>query len=141
MTTIVLDTNVLSELMNAQSARPVEEWMERQSRESLSITTITQAEILYGIAILHEGSRKQNLHQDASALFAESFSGRILPFSQAAAVRYADISSYRRSIGRPIAQLDAQIAAICSVQRAAIATRNVKDFMYCQIDVVNPWQT
>ena len=137
---IVLDTNVLSELMNPKGSKLVTAWADAQPTNSLFTTAVTKAEILYGIAILPEGARKRRLYKTAQALFLESFSNKTLPFGQSAAEHFAVISSHRRSKGSPISQLDAQIAAICLAHQATVATRNVKDFTDCQIDIINPWE-
>lgn len=136
---IVLDTNVLSELMKPSPSKAVQRWVMAQSVSNLFTTTITQAELLYGIHILPQGARKQRLKAAVTELLEEYFAGKILPFGQTAAERFATISAHRRSVGNPISQLDAQIAAICSAYQASIATRNVKDFVDCQIDVIDPW--
>jgi toxin FitB len=135
----VLDTNVLSELMKPQGSRKVKNWVATQPRENLFITSITQAEILYGIAILPDGKRSQALRETAQAMFIEEFVGQILAFEQKAAVCFAEIAANRKKIGKPISQADAQIAAICLANKAEIATRNVDDFADCQIKIVNPW--
>lgn len=135
---IVLDTNVLSELMNTQGSKRVKNWVATQPREKLFITTITQAEILYGIAILPDGKRSQALKETAQAMFIEDFAEKILPFEEKAAVCFAEIAAHRKKIGRPISQADAQIAAICLANNAEIATRNVEDFRECQIKIINP---
>jgi predicted nucleic acid-binding protein len=72
-------------------------------------------------------------------MLEDDFVGRILPFDSAAAVALAEIAATRRQAGRPIAQADAQIAAIARSRGAALATRNVSDFLGCGIKVVNPW--
>lgn len=136
---IILDTNVLSELMKPKKSEKVRNWAVKQSLTTLFITTITQAEILYGIALLPEGKRRSELSQAAHLMFLEDFTGRILPFDQAAAVAFANIASQRRYKGIPISQADAQIAAICYVHAATIATRNVSDFQECGISIINPW--
>jgi toxin FitB len=136
---IVLDTNVLSELMKPQGLRTVKNWVAMQPRENLFITSITQAEILYGIAILPDGKRSQTLRETAQAMFIEDFEGQILAFEERAAVCFAQIAAHRRQIGKPISQADAQIAAICLANNAGIATRNIDDFQDCQIAIVNPW--
>lgn len=135
----VLDTNVLSELMKPQGSRKVKNWVAIQPRENLFITTITQAEILYGIAILPNGKRSQALRETAQAMFIEEFVGKILAFEQISAVCFAEIAANRKKIGKPISQADAQIAAICLANGAAIATRNIDDFIDCQIMLINPW--
>ncbi|BAZ54306.1 PIN domain protein (plasmid) [Nostoc sp. NIES-4103] len=137
---IVLDTNVLSELMKHQGSIVVRNWAAQQPVTSLFTTTITQAEILYGITILPEGKRKYELYQAATLMFAEDFLGRILPFDESAAIACANISAQRRLSGTPISQADAQIAAICYSHNAAIATRNVSDFLGCEIFIINPWE-
>lgn len=111
-----------------------------ESRSSLYITTITQAEILYGIAILPDGTRQQRLQNLAQAMFQEDFLNKILPFSQEAAQYFAIIASDRKGQGKPISQFDAQIAAICRSHQATLATRNTDDFADCGIDIINPWE-
>jgi toxin FitB len=136
---IVLDTNVLSELMKPQGLITVKSWVGAQSRENLYITSITKAEILYGIAILPEGKRSRMLRESAQAMFREDFARQILNFDEQAASCFAEIAAHRQKIGRPLAQADGQIAAICLANNATIATRNVDDFLNCQIEIVNPW--
>lgn len=137
---IILDTNVLSELMKPNKSQAVSNWTKQQPLLSLFTTTITQAEILYGITLLSEGKRRYELSQVAQLMFSEDFYGRILTFDQNAAVAFANIASQRRKNGTPISQADAQIAAICYTHGATIATRNVSDFQGCGINIINPWQ-
>jgi predicted nucleic acid-binding protein len=136
---IVLDTNVLSELMKPQGLITVKSWVGAQSRENLYITSITKAEILYGIAILPDGKRSRMLRESAQAMFREDFARQMLDFDEQAASCFAEIAAHRKKIGKPIAQADGQIAAICLANNATIATRNVDDFLDCQIEIVNPW--
>lgn len=136
---IVLDTNVVSELMNPNGSQTVKTWVDSQPREHLFITTITQAEILYGIAILPEGRRKQKLQNAAQATFSQDFLNRILLFDLESAEHFASIAANRRRQGIPISQFDAQIAAICRANQASLATRNVDDFVHCGIEIINPW--
>ena len=86
---IILDTNVISELMKTQKSAIVREWVAGQPLMSLLTTTITQAEILYGIALLPEGKRREELSQTAQLMFSEDFAGRVLAFDQNAAVAFA----------------------------------------------------
>jgi predicted nucleic acid-binding protein len=107
---------------------------------SLFTTAICEAEILYGLALMPDGRRRVALQNAVAAIFAEDFSGRILAFDSAAAKAFADLAAARRRLGRPIAEFDAQIAAIASAHGAAVATRNVDDFADCGINVINPWE-
>ena len=136
---IVLDTNVLSELIKPAPEAQVLDWVADQPMASVFTTAITQAEILYGLALLPDGRRKAALEKAVVGMFEEDFARRVLLFDGAAAHAYAVVAAERRRAGRPISQFDAQIAAICRSRGADLATRNVSDFTGCGIQVVNPW--
>ncbi len=91
------------------------------------------------IAILPSGKRRDEIYKLANLMFAEDFPDRILAFDQKAAISFAEIASQRRKSGQPISQADAQIAAICYRNNATLATRNVKDFVNCNINIINPF--
>ena len=137
---IILDTNVLSELMRPKPSANVLRWIEKQPERELFTTSITEAEIFYGIEILPKGKRRELLTAAAEAVFAEDFPGRVYGFDSQAARVFSKIMSGRRASGRPISQSDAQIAAIARVARATLATRDVQDFEQCGIDIVDPWR-
>lgn len=137
---IILDTNVLSETMRAQSSHVVLGWLAAQPASRLFTTAIAEAEILLGLALLEAGRRRSALEAAARAMFAEDFAGRILPFDSAAAAEFVDIAAARRRSGRPIAHADAQIAAIARARGASIATRNTADFEGCHLALIDPWQ-
>lgn len=136
---IVLDTNVLSELMRPAPSAIVESWLAAQSMQRLFTTAVTQAEILYGLALLPAGRRRANMTAEAELMFAEDFEGRVLAFDPTAATEYADIAATRRTAGRPISMFDAQIAAIARSREAMLATRNIADFEDCGLTLINPW--
>jgi toxin FitB len=136
---IVLDTNVLSELVRPRPARGVVEWVDRIESSELMITAVTAAELRVGIAQLPNGQRKIRISGQVEALIAETFVGYVLPFDVISSEHYADIVAMRRSAGRPISALDAQIAAICRQHSAMLATRNIQDFAGTGVDVVDPW--
>lgn len=137
---IVLDTNVLSELMKPVPSARVVEWMAAQPGPTLHTTSITQAEILHGLALLPRGRRRVAFEAAATSMFADDFGGRILGFGTDAAPRYAQIASDRRRAGRPISHFDAQIAAIAQLAGGTLATRNLADFEGCGITVIDPWK-
>ena len=136
---IVLDTNVVSELMKATPRSEVLAWAKGQARNTLFITTITEAEIRAGIAVLPEGRRRRDLAAAAEHVLDFSFAGRILPFDSAASHAYGSIVADRRAVGRPISTQDCLIAAIARAHGAGIATRNVSDFESCGVEITNPW--
>ena len=137
---IVLDTNVVSEFMRVDPQAEVLAWLDDQPTRTLFVTTITEAEILTGIALLPEGRRRRGLKAAAERLFGLLFDERILSFDSSAAHAYASIASARRTSGNPISQADCQIAAIARSKGASVATRDVRGFQDCGIEVVNPWQ-
>ena len=114
-------------------------WLAAQQPDGLFTTTITQAEILLGLALMPHGRRSKSHAQLAHEILNLDFAGRILPFDSQAAETYAIIASERRNRGRPIATFDAQIASIARSHNAELATRNVADFDACGVKVVNPW--
>jgi toxin FitB len=136
---IVLDTNVLSELLRAAPEPQVMEWLNEQPRASIFTTTITRAEILYGIRVLPRGKRRDTLWDAAMDIFDTDLDGHVLPFDSVAADAFADISAARRAAGRPITQFDAQIAGITRSRGAKLATRNMGDFDGCGFEVIDPW--
>ena len=136
---IILDTNVVSELMRPAPWPAIQKWLAKYSADDLYSTNVTLAEILYGIELLSPGKRKSELLAGAERLFKVVLARRILPFEEAAARQFSSIAAERRGRGRPIAEFDAQIAAIASVHDATLATRNTSDFEGCGIRLVNPW--
>ena len=138
---IVLDTNVLSELMRPDPHSAVFSWVAAQPRASLYTTSLNRAEILYGIATLPVGRRKEALTAAANLMFQEDLAGRILSFDGDGAIHYARLVTARRDAGAPIEAFDALIAATTLAAGAAIATRDVGGFTGCGLSVVNPWET
>jgi predicted nucleic acid-binding protein len=136
---IILDTNVLSETLRPTPSARVLEWMRSEPASALFTTAITESELLYGIALLPEGRRRQSLESVVDLIFAEDLAGRVLPFDSAAAREFADIAASRRRAGRPISEADARIAAIARSRGGALATRNVGDFVGCRLELIDPW--
>ena len=75
----------------------------------------------------------------ARPMFEVDLAGRVLPFDTEAALAYPEIAAGRKQGGKPISQIDAQIAAIVRSRGARLATRNVRDFAECGITIVDPW--
>ena len=135
----VFDTNVVSELMREGGSTRVRGWVDRQLSSSLYTTTITEAEILAGIAYLPDGERRRSLSGAAERAFGVMFAGRVLPFDREAAQAYASIAAARRAVGHPISHADCQIAAIARSVGASVVTRDSDGFQGCGVDVINPW--
>jgi len=136
----LLDTNVISELMKATPAPSVLAWMSLQPPDDLFISTISMAEILFGIELLPKGKRRDGLLQEAEITFGRDFAGRVLVFDEPAARMFGSIVAARRIHGRPIGIADGQIAAIASCHHASLATRDTDAFEGCGLRLVNPWK-
>ncbi len=136
---IIVDTNVISELLRPTPAPQVEAWLAAQEGASIHFTTIGEAELRHGVALLPAGKRRTALARAVESILEEDFRGRILPFDREAARCYAAIAVERRAAGRPISQFDCQIAAIARARAAAVATRNTGDFSGCGVRLIDPW--
>jgi len=104
------------------------------------LTTITIGEIGYGLEILPKGRRRLQLEQGFEQILSEAFTGRILAFGEEAARHYGAMMGRCREMARPLSILDGQIASIARAQGSAVASRNVKHFSECGVDVINPFE-
>jgi predicted nucleic acid-binding protein len=135
---IILDTNVVSELMRPEPDARVRQWVNGRRADELGTTAITMAKIRHGIERLPDGRRKEGLLSAATDLFA-AFGDLVQPFDALAASWFGPVMVRRAGLGLPIEGFDAQIAAICWAREAALATRNVKDFLETGVDIIDPW--
>ena len=137
--TVLLDTNVVSELLRPSPNPAVEGWVAGRQAADLHFSAVSEAELRYGVALLPAGRRRDALALAVEAILREDFEDRVLPFDSEAAREYADIAASRRTAGRPVAPDDCQIAAIARSRDLTIATRNVRDFADMEIELVDPW--
>jgi predicted nucleic acid-binding protein len=136
---ILLDTNVLSEAMAPRPAPEVMAWINSQKNDELWTCTIVVAEVLSGLDLMPDSSHQRQLREKADILFSKLFAGRILDLDIKAAQIYGTVLRIRKSMGRPIDEMDALIAATALAHGATLATRNTPDFEHCGIRLVNPW--
>jgi toxin FitB len=139
---LLLDTNVLSELMRPWPDASVLAWFASQRTQTkFMIASVTQAEILLGIALLPAGKKRTSLATLAQEMFSQEFHGLTLPFDEHSAPLYATFVSGRSRMGQPIAVEDAQIAAVATHHSLPLVTHNTKDFLNLPgLTIVNPWQ-
>lgn len=136
---ILLDTNVLSALMQQAPDAQVVAWLDDQPADSIWLSSITLFEARYGLALLPDGQRKNALAQRFEAIVHDDLQHRVLFFDINAAQQAAQLAAERKTRGRPVDMRDTFIAGIALAQRAAIATRNVKHFDDLSVPVINPW--
>ncbi|HEV2562719.1 MAG TPA: type II toxin-antitoxin system VapC family toxin [Rhizomicrobium sp.] len=136
---IIIDTNVISMLMERVFEPRALAWFDNQPSQSLWTTTISVMEVRYGLELKPPGRRRNSLEAAFSRVLSEDLEGRVLDFDQVAAEHAGTISARRRSAGRPIEVRDAQIAGIATARGAILATRNTRDFHGLDIEIVSPW--
>jgi predicted nucleic acid-binding protein len=136
---IIIDTNVISEVLRPSPSDVVLRWLSAQQDTAVFTTTVTLAELLYGIEALPQGKRRDRLGSALERVFAEGLQHRVLAFDEDAAHAFPSIVITRQRSGRPIVPLDAMIASIAKSRGCAVATRNIRDFENCGVRVVNPW--
>ena len=137
---ILLDTNIVSEMMKVSPSEKVVIWLDSQEVSQLFISTVTIAEIAYGINALPEGVKRSSIEKAFFKTIENGFKHRVLPFGEAAAHAYGKLMGERKSLGRPMSILDGQIAAIALSEDAIVATRNTRDFLDCELELVNPFR-
>jgi predicted nucleic acid-binding protein len=135
---IVLDTNVVSETMKPQPSAAVTSWMDRQTVETLYLTTPTAAELLFGVAAMPSGPRREKLAENLDAQLA-MYEGRILAFDADAARQYARLAAMARKLGRGLPLPDGYIAAIAAAHGFAVATRDAAPFRAVGLRIIDPW--
>ncbi len=136
---ILVDTNVVSEPLKTRGDPRVVAWLDRQKAETLYISTISIAEILFGVAALPAGRRRNRFAESFEREVARLFEGRILSFDLAAARAYASLMSGARARGLSISIADGQIAAIAAANGFSVATRDEAPFRAGGLNTVNPW--
>jgi predicted nucleic acid-binding protein len=136
---IVLDTNVVSEAMKPEPHPNVRAWLNAQPYETLYLSSVTLAEMLFGIGTLPTGKRKEMLNEALNGLI-ELFEGRILSFDIAASRQYADLAVTARAAGRGFPVPDGYIAAIAVSQGFKVASRDTAPFDAASVSVINPWE-
>lgn len=135
---ILLDTNLISEGMKPEPDGGVQHWLDAQAAETLFLSSVTIAELAFGIGSLPAGRRRDNLGAALDGVMA-LFDGRILPFDTAAAVRYGEIAVRARAAGRGLPTSDGYIAGIAAANGFAVASRDTAPFEAAGLRVINPW--
>ncbi len=136
---IVLDTNVVSELMEDEPAVEVESWFDQTDENALWLTAILIFELKGGLDKMDDGKRKRRFLAAFDSLLRIDFRERVLPLDHDAAMEAARIGAEREKRGRPIDIKDTLIAGIAVSRGAAIATRNVRHFQDLPVNVIDPW--
>jgi len=136
---ILLDTNVVSEAMRPEPHPAVRNWLNEQSAETLYLSSVTLAELLFGIAALPTGQRKNTLESALDGLM-ELFGDRVLSFDLEAARHYAELAVTARTAGLGFPTPDGYIAAIAASRGFIVASRDTGPYQAAGLKVINPWE-
>ena len=137
---IVLDTNVVSEAMKPSAHPAVMDWLNRQAAETLFLSSVTLAELAYGIGALPAGRSNDALADMLERLLLDLFGDRILPFDVSAARCYAQLATKARAAGKGFPTPDGYIAAIACAKGFCVATRDTGPFEAAGVPTINPWE-
>jgi predicted nucleic acid-binding protein len=135
---ILLDTNVVSEAMKPEPDPAIRNWLDEQTAETLYLSSVTVAELMFGIGTLPKGKRKDKLTAALDGVLT-LFADRILPFDMNAACHYADLAVKARAAGRGFPTPDGYIAAIAASHDFAVASRDSSAFTAVGLTVIDPW--
>jgi len=135
---ILLDTNVISEAMKPAPHPAVRDWLDAQAAETLFLSCVTIAELMFDIGVLPASRRKDKLAAVLDSVL-ELFGSRILPFDTGAARRYADLAVRARAAGKGFPTPDGYIAAIADAHGFAVASRDISAFTAAGLKVIDPW--
>lgn len=135
----LLDTNILSELRKTHCEPSVRRWVDARRPGELFLSTVTFAEIRFGIARLPDAARQHELNHWLDAELRPWFGGRILEITEDVILRWREMVERGRKSGHTFSQPDLFIAATADVHELSVATRNENDFASAGVAVVNPW--
>ena len=133
--TCLVDANVLSEATRPQPEPQVVTWLRQHERE-LVVDPVILGELRFGILLLPAGRKRQRLEQ----WFAAGVSRlRCLPWDADTGLRWAELLADLRRSGRAMPVKDSLIAATALTHGLTVATRNVDDFAFVGVRLVNPF--
>ena len=136
MTGYLLDTNVVSELSKPAPETQVIEFL--TANDDLWLPVIVMYELEFGLQILPEGRRREQIRSLQSSLL-EEYEDRIIPIGQREAEMTAIIQADARKAGQTVALADALVAGTARIHDLIVVSRNVRDFSPLSVTVYNPW--
>ena len=136
---IILDTNIVSETAKLKPNPKVIDWLKNLPRQSTFTTAITLMELWSGTLRLPDGKRKMTLEKQTRIATDQIYAGRILPFDLGAAEICGRLLATNWTNGRKTSITNTQIASIALSRGFTLATRNIADFQFAGLRLVNPW--
>jgi toxin FitB len=135
----LLDTNVISELRKKNCDAAVKRWATQQPPQSVYLSSVTLAEIRYGIEKVTDSSFQEELNSWLENVLRPWFSGRILQVDETVFLEWRKLMEVGKKRQHTFSQPDLFIAAIALVHSLCVVTRNTADFLPANVLVLDPW--
>jgi toxin FitB len=135
----LIDTNVLSELRRPRPERKVVAFIAAQPLDSLHVSSVTLAEIRYGIELVDDAARRALLKGWLDNDLRPFFAQRVLEISEDIVYRWRLLVEEGRSVGHTFSQPDLFIAATALQHGLTVVTRNTHDYVRSSTPTFNPW--
>jgi predicted nucleic acid-binding protein len=135
----LLDTNIVSELRKPRPDTKVQAFVAAQPAHLLHLSTITFAEVRYGIERLADAVRRQDLTLWLERTLRPLFSGRTLEVSEDVVLRWRQMLEGGRRRGHTFSQPDLFVAAIAAFEELVVVSRDTSEFVAAGVPVLNPW--
>ena len=132
----LIDTNVISELVRRQPSDNVIGWFDRVTSERLHVSVLTLGELRKGVEALPADGRRERISAWIKTDLPSWFEDRVLPIDRGVAELWGRLLA---RVGRPVGAVDSLIAATALRHGLSVVTRNVTDFRFPGLDVINPW--
>jgi len=139
LTDWLLDTNVLSELRRPKPDRRVVAFVESQPLERLYISSVTLAEIRFGIERITDAGQRAELGDWLAHTIRPMFAQRVLDVSEDVMLRWRLLVEAGRKVGHTFSQPDLIIGATAICHGMTLVTRDTKEFSLLPLDIRNPW--
>ena len=139
MTGWLLDTNVLSELRRPRPDARVRKFIAAQRLEDLFVSTVTFAEIRFGIEIVSDPIRRAELTEWLTHRVRPLFDQRVLEVSEDVMFKWRLLVEQGRKAGHTFSQPDLIIAATALNHGLTVVTRDTADYARSRVPLFNPW--
>jgi len=135
----LLDTNVLSELRRPKPERKVLAFVAAQPLDLLNVSTVTLAEIRFGIELVNDANRRAELTDWLAHKVRPMFKHRVLDVTEDVMFKWRLLVEDGRKVGHTFSQPDLIIAATAVHHGLTVVSRDVHDFEKAHVPVLNPW--
>ena len=135
----LLDTNVISELRRPRPSARVRRFVAGQRLEDLFVSTVTFAEIRYGIETVGDRIRRAELNDWLLHRVRPMFDQRVLEVSEDVMFKWRLLVEDGRKVGHTFSQPDLIIAATALQHGLTVVTRDTRDYKLARVPLLNPW--